>query len=82
MEKMSTTIKAFKVYGSLNLFSNSWALLGVHEMQLPQSTQKFRAIKPQYVRYIKFEIASVHNANFYYCTLTRIKVFGKNAIEM
>ena len=62
--------------------TNSWTLFGEYEMPLDQDQKSFKINKPQLVRYVKIEILSIHEDSYYYCTITKLSVFGKTLLDL
>ncbi|CAD8195966.1 unnamed protein product [Paramecium pentaurelia] len=77
-EFYSSTIKNFKVFGSVVYPTESWDILQSFESEDINEWQHFE-FKSHFLRYLKIEIIDFHQAE-YHCTLTQIRVFGQTVI--
>ncbi|CAD8122542.1 unnamed protein product [Paramecium sonneborni] len=77
-EFYSSTIKNFKVFGSIVYPTESWDFLQAFESEDINEWQSFE-FESHFLRYLKIEIIDFHHAE-YHCTLTQIRVFGQTVI--
>jgi hypothetical protein len=81
-EQLSSSIRKFRAYGTITMPTNSWTLFGEYEMPRDEDQKSFKINKPQLVRYVKIEILSIHEDSYYYCTITKLSVFGKTLLDL
>ncbi|CAD8202055.1 unnamed protein product [Paramecium octaurelia] len=77
-EFYSSTIKNFKVFGSIVYPTQAWDFLQAFESEDVNDWQSFE-FESHFLRYLKIEIIDFHQAE-YHCTLTQIRVFGQTVI--
>ncbi|CAD8196730.1 unnamed protein product [Paramecium octaurelia] len=77
-EFYSSTMKNFRVFGSVVYPTESWDFLQAFELEDINEWQNFE-FESHFLRYLKIEIIDFHQAE-YHCTLTQIRVFGQTVI--
>ncbi|CAK61715.1 unnamed protein product (macronuclear) [Paramecium tetraurelia] len=73
-EFYSSTIKNFKVFGSIVQPTQAWDFLQAFESEDINDWQSFE-FESHFLRYLKIEIIDFHQAE-YHCTLTQIRYLG------
>ena len=80
-ESFTTYIKDFSVYTSLSDSEKDWESVGYFKCENGKKKQSFVSSKPRLGRYIRFDVHSIHNSNFFYCTLTQVLVYGRTFLD-
>eukprot|EP00736_Rhodelphis_marinus_P011940 Rmarinus@m.20174 len=80
LELFSSAVKDFQVLGSSVYPVDQWILMGTFRAEPTRGPQYFRLEHPALVRYIKLRLVTHYGSEFY-CTLSKVKVFGQNTLE-
>jgi hypothetical protein len=79
-EKFSSTVKDFRVLGSLTFPTAEWVVLGNFSAEERLGEQSFSLSVKSWSRFIKVSWLSHHGSEFY-CTWNRIRVYGRTMLE-
>lgn len=80
-EHHSSNLKGFEVFGSSVYPTESWVKLGDFTAVNLKNSQRFVLHEPKWVRYVKLNLRSHYGTGFY-CTLSVLRVYGVDAVEM
>ncbi|KAL7599921.1 hypothetical protein Lser_V15G23148 [Lactuca serriola] len=80
-EHYSSNLKGFEVFGSSVYPTESWVKLGVYTAVNVKNSQRFVLRDPKWMRYVKLNLQSHYGTGFY-CTLSDVRVYGVDAVEM
>ena len=79
-EKFSSTVKDFRVLGSLTFPTAEWVVLGNFSADERLGEQTFSLSVKSWSRFVKVSWLSHHGSEFY-CTWNRIRVYGRTMLE-
>ncbi|CAH1427104.1 unnamed protein product [Lactuca virosa] len=80
-EHHSSNLKGFEVFGSSVYPTESWVKLGIYTAVNVKNSQRFVLRDSKWVRYVKLNLQSHYGTGFY-CTLSTLRVYGVDAVEM
>ncbi|KAH9330601.1 hypothetical protein KI387_002709, partial [Taxus chinensis] len=79
-EHYSSKLKQFELLSSLVYPTDDWVLLGNFFPDNVKHAQRFTLEEPKWARYLKLRFLSHYGTEFF-CTLSKVEVFGVDAIE-
>ncbi|KAH9330794.1 hypothetical protein KI387_002902, partial [Taxus chinensis] len=79
-EHYSSKLKKFELLSSLVYPTDDWVLLGNFVAENVKHSKRFTLQEPKWARYLKLQFLSHYGTEFY-CTLSKVEVYGGDAIE-